>query len=692
MTTRPFLGAGDIADFTALGIRPYTTQIAELTQKIRESINISDNEESGGDMDAWISVANESDSDLIKNAASATPSKDKTMLYTWGDDDTRKLIREISLESLNDLESKIGSITDPDERERHYRDIQRYLVDSNSGLFGGRGYANPQYIETSPEYAALEPLAQSAFKSVVKFEDLIKKNGKNRTHLNFKQERLQTYIEEFKEQELISQEVYDALQGRTTKFIDDGVQEEATMMMGSLIVKEPELTSTVLKTYADTSNFRTAIGYHVKAANPDDIRSGIFNNVAETLPISENIIRDQIQQDNQNSIRTAFATNTNLTNAVSDILGPIPPATDDEDKIEKNTRDRLLNYLETYRSNIRRDNPNYSDQEVGSLLYAALMDAQRPGPMGLDGFEDPSIIDNFRNIESDKVQVVKDEKAAKEYERLQKEQRSEQEKFIKEQQRIAKEQRAWEHNQLDADDKVYEAARKTPEGFREKYLEDPAYRGYADELMEKYKTQGRPIRDAQGDVVGYSEPMGMTPSGKFAFFPDITYRDQYTGDIVTIPHSEMNNHLDRMGDRLAYQLQSIYNQSPEDMFNAQTGAGIPSLPFDPMKFMPQTRKGDMYTTNAMGERIPLYPYADPNEMVGGQAFPSGSVSPEPVSRYDQELKFKDTVLPTPDSFLTTGQESYFDLGPTEQGPIPSPTEPVEPVSKSDFMALSEPEF
>ena len=382
------------------------------------------------------------------------------------------------------------------------------------------------------------------------------------------------------------------MKGTRRGFIDDGIQDEAYNILSSLQTNERELTKAILNR-STSYNYRTAVGQYISAANPDDIRAGVLNDVAETLPLSQNVIRNQIEQDNQSSMQAAFATNTNLANAVSDILGPIPPTTDDEDKIEKNTRNRLLNYLESYRANIRRDNPNLSDQEVGSFLYSALMDANAPGGMDEFGEAGPSIIDGFRNTESEKVQVVKDEKAATEYARLQKEQRSEQEKFRKEQESIAKAQRAWEHNQLDADDKVYEAARKTPEGFREKYLEDPAYRGYADELMEKYKTQGRPIRDAQGDVVGYSEPMGMTPSGKFAFFPDITYRDQYTGDIVTIPHSEMNNHLDRMGDRLAYQLQSIYNQSPEDMFNAQTGAGIPSLPIDPMRFMPQTRKGDM---------------------------------------------------------------------------------------------------
>ena len=102
---------------------------------------------------------------------------------------------------------------------------------------------------------------------------------------------------------------------------------------------------------------------------------------------------------------------------------------------------------------------------------------------------------------------------------------------------------------------------------------------------------------------------------------------------------------------------------------------------------------------------PIYPYADPSEPVDVQGALPGSEGADferfapflpgyeaPVNRYDQELKFRDTVLPSQDQFLKTGSESYFDLGPTEQGEIPPPPEPVDPISAIDFMALSEPEF
>ena len=57
------------------------------------------------------------------------------------------------------------------------------------------------------------------------------------------------------------------------------------------------------------------------------------------------------------------------------------------------------------------------------------------------------------------------------------------------------------------------------------------------------------------------------------------------------------------------------------------------------------------------------------------------------------------VIPSQDQFLESGYESYFDLNPRDQGfssgdeimfDSPAP-ERVEPMSKIDFMALSEPE-
>ena len=386
-------------------------QITALTQRIRESIKISDDYIYDPDMYKSLeTVTQQVEADqtvAITLPKFSKPLRGEAVLHTWNDLDTIKLIQEITTEALLDLESIEGPYEEQ-ERLDHYADIENHLVDSNLGLFGGRGYGNANYVETSPEYAGLKPILQSTFKAVVKFEDLIKKNGKTRTNLNFKQDREQQYIEEFLEQEIISPEIYDALQGRGTKFIDDGIQEEAAALMSSLIRKESELTTTILNTYPDTSTFRSGIGRYVTAANPNDIRSGIFNDVAATLPLVENVIRDQIEQSNLEAMREAFATNANLANAVTDILGPVMVATDDEDKIEANTRKRLINYLESIRTSLKNSDPSRSDQELGRLLHSALMEARSKGPVDEAGMPGQSLIDQMRNQEIGIVTNKKD--------------------------------------------------------------------------------------------------------------------------------------------------------------------------------------------------------------------------------------------------------------------------------------------
>tara|TARA_R100000808_G_scaffold3962_3_gene13426 strand:- start:1086 stop:3377 length:2292 start_codon:yes stop_codon:yes gene_type:complete len=392
-----------------------TPEITALTQRIRESIKLSDDtagftpEELQDRHEKLAKAKKDSNPESQVLPDVPTVTTDKTTLYTWGDDDTEKLLDEITREIIRDLES-IDPIEDGDQDEftARYTQIQNILLNPTNGLFGGRGHYNADYIETSPEYAGLEPILQSSAKSVVKFEKLIKKNGKNRTHLNFKQSREQQYIEEFLEQEIISPEIYDALQGRGTKFIDDGIQEEAAALMSSLIRKESELTTTILNTYPDTSTFRSGIGRYVTAANPNDIRSGIFNDVAATLPLVENVIRDQIEQSNLEAMREAFATNANLANAVTDILGPVMVATDDEDKIEANTRKRLINYLESIRTSLKNSDPSRSDQELGRLLHSALMEARSKGPVDEAGMPGQSLIDQMRNQEIGIVTNKKD--------------------------------------------------------------------------------------------------------------------------------------------------------------------------------------------------------------------------------------------------------------------------------------------
>jgi len=622
---------------------------------------------------------------------------------TWDNRDTDRLVLEITQQIFNELDN--SGVIEADQNERNYvfSDIRSALY---TDLYRPRNPGDPQYVEGNNYFASLTPLDQSINIAVATFEDLIERNGKDNWNLNFKTYRTAEIREELFEQELMSQEVYESLKGSALYMEADytrgaAIQAEAVAIFNMMSEMEPTITREALDR-SDVNSYRSLISSYVKGANPSDIKKGILNPTAENLPITESIARNQAVQERQRLIFDRFAAEGNLKEGVNTLLGFLE---DDDDGINKKARGRFLTYLENRRaSQIRNGMP---DDELIQFMFDETLKAGTATRFNEETqMEDESIWDTILREEYEKVQAVKNEKAQKEYqsqvdkyqkeqEKAQKEQRAAEEKFRKEQEDIAKAERAWLHTQLDADDALYKAAKNKPEDFKDDYLEDPSYRSQVDGLIERYKTQGRPKRNADGDIIGYSDPMGMTPSGKFGYFPDITYRDKYTGDIVTIPHSEMNNHLDRMGDRLAYQLQSIYDQTPEDMFKMQKGA-IPTLPFDPMKFMPQTRKGDLYTTSPTGEQIPLYPYADPNEMVGHQAFPGETLpgfQPEPT------LKFKDTVPLPQDSFYSEGEEGYFDLSPFEQGfssgdalmfDPPAP-ERVEPMSKIDFMALSEPE-
>tara|TARA_R110002020_G_scaffold107950_1_gene250476 strand:+ start:227 stop:2485 length:2259 start_codon:yes stop_codon:yes gene_type:complete len=747
-------------------------QISALTQRIRESIKISDDYIYDPDMYKNLETASqevEADQTVaITLPKFSKPLRGEAVLHTWNDLDTEKLIQEITTEALLDLESIEGPYEEQ-ERLDHYADIENILVDSKGGLFGGRGYGNADYVETSPEYAGLGPIYQSSFKAVVKFEDLIKKNGKTRTNLNFKQDREQQYIEEFLEQEIISPEIYDALQGRGTKFIDDGIQEEAAALMNSLIRKESELTTSVLKRSPESTNFRSAIGKYVTAANPNDIRSGIFNDIAGTLPLVENIIRDQIEQGNLEAMREAFATNANLANAVTDILGPVMVATDDEDKIEANTRKRLINYLESFRTSLKTRNPNFSDQDVGRALHSALMEARSKGPVDEAGMPGQSLIDQMRNQE---IGIVTDKKATDEYEAATKKFNKEKEAADKaEMKRLqgasasdglakAKEYLAnqftldttisaeglntmaaeWYQQQQDAlargeyatsnseifgqfDASILGPGGFIDQGWADQAIENPAL------MYETYTDPNDPSQQLNVSDAANRSGYQMAPNGRVGqagtrWDPVLnkevggaTYIDPNTGQIavdqngipIRLKGKEILENAHLVDPLTLFNYYRTMDMSPGEIENMGMGGAPPAFPVqDFSAFLPdqgQLTKGDMYTTDAFGNKIPYYPYGDPSDPVPGRrAFPGyqgtdyerfeqflpGYEAPD--ARYDQALKRKDTVLPSQDQFLETGSESYFDLGPTEQGEISPPPEPVNPISAIDFMALSEPEF
>ena len=684
---RPFLGG-----------RPEELEIpgewrAALTERIRVAMGEKETTTSAGNTDVMKGVIAAQLPQAPEGEGAAeigeveVPAQTKSNIpdkNTWDNKDTDKLVLEITQQIFNELDN--SGVIEADQNERNYvfSDIRSALYQD---LYRPRNPGDPQYVEGNNYFASLTPLDQSINIAVATFEDLIERNGKDNWNLNFKTYRTAEIREELFEQELMRPEVYEALKGSALYMEADytsgaAVQVEAANMYMMLSTMEPIITREALDR-SDVNSYRSLISSYVKGAKPNDIKKGIFNTTAEKLPITESIARNREAQERQRLIFDRFAAEGNLKEGVNTLLGFLE---DDDDGINKKARSRFLTYLENRRASQMRN--GMPDDELIQFMFNETLKAGTATRFNEETqMEDESIWDTILREEYEKVQAVKNEKAQKEYQsqvdKYQKEQKSAQEKADKAQEKAEKDyndqlkaQRTWLHTQLDAEDVLYKAAKDKPEDFRDDYLEDPSYRGQVDKLIEKYKIQGRAKRNADGDIVKYSDPMGMTPSGKFGYFPDITYRDKYTGDIVTIPHSEMDNHLNRMGDRLAYQLQSIYDQTAEDMFKMQKGA-IPTLPFDPMKFMPQTRKGDLYTTSPTGEQIPLYPYADPNEMVGHQPFPGETLpgfqpEPEPAPR----LLHPDYVpvdLPTPTPFAVG---SSFNLSPFDQGmkdiPPPSP--------------------
>ena len=88
-----------------------TPEITALTQRIRESIKLSDDtagftaEELQERREKLAKAKKDSNPESQVLPDVPTVTTDKTTLYTWGDDDTEKLIQEITTEALLDLES-----------------------------------------------------------------------------------------------------------------------------------------------------------------------------------------------------------------------------------------------------------------------------------------------------------------------------------------------------------------------------------------------------------------------------------------------------------------------------------------------------------------------------------------------------------------------------------------------------------
>jgi len=199
----------------------------------------------------------------------------------------------------------------------------------------------------------------------------------------------------------------------------------------------------------------------------------------------------------------------------------------------------------------------------------------------------------------------------KEYNDLQKEiedaQKEEQE-AQEEQQKLGQEQF---EAQTTRDQDIFDLANSKPEDFKEKYLTDPDYQASVDATLNRYKERGKPIVDKDKGEITFSSPMGITPSGRIAPFPDVTYIDPITGLVETMSAKDVPFNLgpdSPISGRLKPFLEWQYSLTPEQQFDMQMGGAPPSLPPNIAASLmgPPPLRGDIYTTGPGGEQIPYY--------------------------------------------------------------------------------------
>jgi hypothetical protein len=671
----------------ALGEKDTTTEFVDSEAKAYMDSLTTGNAVTQQTIEARKEGLIEADDIVVPDVVTTSSIPDKN---TWDNRDTDKLVLEITQQVFNELEAEGFIPSNQNERDVVYSDIRSSLYQD---LYRPRNPGDLQYVEGNNYYASLTPLDQKLNITVATFEDLIERNGKDNWNLNFKTYRMAEIREELFEQELILPEVYEALKGSSLYMEADytrgaAVEAEAAGVFSMMSQMEPTMTREALDR-SDSNSYRNLISSYVKSAKPNDIKKGIFNTTAENLPITEAIVRNQAAQERQRVTFDRFAAEGNLKEGVNTLLGFLD---DDEDGINKKARSRFLTYLQNQRAaQIRNGMP---DDELIQFMFNETLKAGTQTRFNPETqMEDESIWDTILRQETEKVQAVKDENARKEWQTQQDKARKAQEKFDKEQQSILDDRIAFLEKQQKQDESYLQSSINNPEKFRETYLGNSITRESIDDSLSRLRTRN----------------YGMSPSGRIAELPDITYVDQQTGELVRIEGNQLYNHIDRMSPRLAYQLDAIYSQSPKDMFDAQMGGGIPTPPFDPNLGAAPSRRADaMYTPEPIygydeitgqpnyaarqldeqGNVIqrPIYPYAptdDPDtpdideraeweNRFQPTAFP-GLAPTEPEPEPQPRLPHPDYIPPTP---TPTVVGSSFDLSPFDQGMKDVPISPV----------------
>jgi len=695
----------------------------------------------------------------------------------WTDDATIKLLSEMT-KAIMDQHSPRNAADTAETQTWVTGQLMEHFADPTRRLDDNK------FVMGSPEYQGLNDSTQLINETVDVFERLTGRASDPREL--FKNKRIELLRKKMLETELISEELNNALEkGISKRDGNDELVQMAYDTFQGLARNEYEITKKALNESGTSASLNTAYNGFFSNADVSAMLDGDFGtDNAKLIPVPGASIRTAIEEENQQNRLNTFANNKSLANAVSDVLGPVIVSTEDEDSIEKNTRNRLLNYLESLRSQIRNSQPGLSDQEVGAFLYGELISATMPDTEGPGG---TSLIDRFNMQEStivaDEKARTEDEEAAKKANR---EREAEAKAAAKAEESAAKAERKrlqgassadglaqakeYIQNQFTLDTSIsaeglntmaaewyrqqqyalasgenvldnsaifgqFNASLLGPGGFIDQGWTDQAIKNPA-LMYETYTDPNDPSRQLKVSDAANRSGYQMAPDGRVGqagtrWDPirneevgGATYIDPMTNQIavdqfgnpILLKGKEILENAHLVDPLTLFNYQRTMDMSPGEIENMGMGGAPPAFPVqDFSAFLPDQEpltKGDMYTIDAFGNKIPYYPYGDPSDPVpGGRAFPDYQGAdyeryakflpqPAPPDRYEQELKFKDTVIPSQDQLWETGSGSWFDLNPRDQGfssgdaimfDPPAP-EPVESVSKADFMALSEPEF
>ena len=335
----------------------------------------------------------------IENTAGAPVSSDKKdESYKWTDEDSRKLVNEITNEAFRELQAADPTVGE-EVRDQIFRGI-------GASFLGERSVVDPDFNVNSAAFESLYITDQIINKTVVKFENLAGRS-KNNPNMLFRVTRLAEWRDSMYGQGLISDDVYDALRTPSLRFTDDSVQEQASMITQMLIFNEPAWTDKVVQD--TTTSFDKGTKKLLGTVSMQDIVEGTPNDVVDLLPLPAVTRRNLIAQQREEALYNQFGSTKDLKTGTELLLGTV---TEDEDGVNKKTRAKFLDMATNYRNSLKREYPDLTEDEIERMTYQYIIGSQAP-QMGEYPGDDMSPYDRLYDAEVVKVRNKKREDARK---------------------------------------------------------------------------------------------------------------------------------------------------------------------------------------------------------------------------------------------------------------------------------------